>query len=332
MTASPSRNRKRLLKLALLLSVIAIPLYVISTLPPAEPRYQGNPLRYWLSRTHNQSLPPAEQARTRVAVSTIGTNNLPLLLKWFIEDEPPGTEPAYRKALDWLRSRFHTGPVLIRTTFRPSRPGMAFWVFSEFPDVASAATPHFIAMLTNKEDLVKGKAALILAKIGPAAAPALLDELSNTNDVARALAAWDLGDIGADPARLRPRLEAMLNDKASCVRLNAAISFGKLGGTSETFVPVILRCVHEADEDTRMFALDALGKFKDHARSAVPDLTNTIATATNTNYRYALLAALREIDPEQPAKFDPVRPADTNTPPPEEPGANPNQLTAPGKP
>jgi hypothetical protein len=44
------------------------------------------------------------------------------------------------------------------------------------------------------------------------------------------------------------------------------------------------------------------------------------------------LAALREIDPEQPAKFDPVRPADTNTPPPEEPGANPNQLTAPGKP
>jgi HEAT repeat protein len=110
----------------------------------------------------------------------------------------------------------------------------------------------------------------------------------------------------------------MLNDKAICVRLNAAVALGKLGEKPEIFVPVILRCTHEGDQDTRWFALDSLGKFKDRAQSAVPDLTNSLAVVTNLIDRSSLLNALREIDPKQAARFDPFRSVGPSASPPEE--------------
>jgi HEAT repeat protein len=146
----------------------------------------------------------------------------------------------------------------------------------------------------------------------------LVAALSHTNDIARALAAAALGENGTNAAHACSNLEAMLNDKAIFVRLHAAIALGKLGGKPEIFVPVILRCTHEGDEETRSYALDSLGKFKDRAQSAVPDLTNSLAVVTNIIDRSALLNALREIDPKQAARFDPPRPVGPSAWPPEE--------------
>ena len=109
-------------------------------------------------------------------------------------------------------------------------------------------------MLADKEDLTKGKSCIVLGKIGKPAIPALLAALSHTNDIARALAAAALGENGTNAAHACSNLEAILNDKAIIVRLNAAIALGKLGGKPEIFVPVILRCAHEGDEDTRCYA------------------------------------------------------------------------------
>jgi hypothetical protein len=315
---SEAKRSARLLRFAPFVVVAGLLLYALARLPPAEPRYGGKPLHYWLARIHNERLPAAEQDKTRAAITYIGTNHLPLLLAWFREEEPPDSEPAYRKAINWLLSQQRFIRSRLQEKYRPSRPVMAYWVFSNFPQVAATALPQFVAMLADKEDLVKGKAALILVKIGPPAIPALVPVLSSTNDIARALAAHALGEIGTNATHFRPNLEAMLSDKAIFVRLNAAIALGKLGGRPETFVPVILRCAHEGDEDTRLYALDSLGKLKDRAKAAVPDLTNSLAVVTNTNDRYSLLNALREIDPQQAARFDPPRPVGTSTSPPEE--------------
>ena len=129
----------------------------------------------------------------------------------------------------------------------------------------------------------------------------------------------------------RPSLETRLSDKSIFVRLNAAEALGKLGGNPEDIVPVILRCFHEGDADTRSYALDVLSKLKERAKSAVPDLTYSLAAATNRNDHYSLLSTLREINSEQAAKFEPPRPVSTSEPPPEESAPNPDQLIAPGK-
>jgi hypothetical protein len=195
---------------------------------------------------------------------------------------------------------------------------LAFWVFNEYREVAETAIPQFVTMLADKEDLTKGKSCMVLGKIAKPALPALLAALSHTNDIARALAAFALGENGTNASHVCSNLEAMLNDKAIFVRLNAAVALGKLGGKPETFVPVILRCAHEGDEDTRLYALDSLGKLKDRARSAVHDLTNSLARVTNINDHYSLLNALWEIDPKQAAKVNPPRPGGMSASPPEE--------------
>jgi hypothetical protein len=49
---------------------------------------------------------------------------------------------------------------------------MAMWVFTDFPDVAEKAIPQFTACLSDKDDTIKGKAAMVLGKIGRSAPPA----------------------------------------------------------------------------------------------------------------------------------------------------------------
>jgi hypothetical protein len=315
---SEAKRPARLLKYAPFVLVAGLLLVVVARLPPGEPRYGGKPLYYWLLRARNERLTAAEQARTRAAVICIGTNKLPLLLQWFREEEPPYSEPAYRKVINGLLSRQRFIRFRLEPTYRPSRPSLACWVFNEYPEVAETAIPQFVTMLADKEDLTKGKSCMVLGNIGKPAIIALLAALSHTNDIARALAAYALGENGTNAALACSTLEAMLNDKAICVRLNAAVALGKSGGKPEIFVPVILRCTHEGDEDTRWYALDSLGKFKGRARSAIPDLTNSLAVITNLIDRSSLLNALREIDPKQAARFDPPRPVGPSASPPEE--------------
>jgi hypothetical protein len=323
---------RRLLRFAPFVAVAGLLLYEVASLPPREPRYEGKPLHYWLVRSRNERLPTSEQDKTQAAITCIGTNNLPLLLEWFREEQPPDYEPAYYKAINWLLSRQRLTRFRLEATYRWSRPSMAFAVFAEYPQVAETAIPQFVAMLTDKEDLTKGLAGMVLGKTGKPAIPALLAALSHTNDIARAIAVYALGENGTNATHLRPNLEAMLSDRSIFVRLNAAVALGKLGGDPETFVPVLLRCFHEGDDGTRSYAIEVLSKLKERAKSAVPDLIYSLAVATNCNDRYDLLSALREIDSEQAAKFEPPRPVSTSEPPPEESAANPDQLITPGQP
>jgi hypothetical protein len=323
---------RRLLRFAPFVAVAGLLLYVVASLPPREPRYEEKPLHYWLPRIHNQSLPTGEQDKTRAAITFIGTNNLPLLLEWFREEQPPDYEPAYYKAINWLLSWQRLTRFRLEATYRWSRPSMAYAVFTEYPQVAETAIPQFVAMLNDKALLTKGLAGMVLGKTGKPAIPALLAALSQTNDIARAIAAYHLGENGTNAIHVRPNLEAMLSDKSIFVRLNAAGAVGKLGGDPEIIVPVLLQCFHEGDSEARSYALDVLSKLKKRAKSAVPDLIYSLAAATNSNDRYSLLSALREIDSEQAAKFEPPRPVSTSEPPPEDSAATPDPLIAPGQP
>src|ERR1019366_9314863 len=142
---------RRLLRFAPHVVVAGLLLYVVASLPPGEPRYEGKPLHYWLPHIHDQSLSTAAQDKTQAAVTCIVTNNLPLLLDWFREAEPPYSEPAYRKAFNWLLSRQRLTRFRLEATYRWSRPSMAYTVFTQYPEAAEAAIPQFVAMLADKE-------------------------------------------------------------------------------------------------------------------------------------------------------------------------------------
>ena len=107
--------------------------------------------------------------------------------------------------------------------------------------------PEFISMLNNTNLHIAGKGWLFLTKIGRDAIPALVPVLSSTNDLARALAVAALGEIGADARPLIPKIQSMLSDHTHYVRLNAAVTLGKLGDDPGRYVPVLVDCTHQGD-------------------------------------------------------------------------------------
>jgi HEAT repeat protein len=329
---SAPKRLDRVLQFAPFVVALGLLFYALASLPPREPRYEGKPLHYWLARIHDGSLPRSKQVKTEAAITCIGTNNLQLLLKWFREAEPSYAEPAYRKAINRVLSRQRWVRFRLETKFRWSRPFMAYAVFTQYPQVAGQAVLQFIAMLNDKDDLTKGKACMVLGFIGKPAMPALLSSLSHTNDMTRALAAAALGKMGTNAAHVRTNLEAVLSDRTMFVRMDAAEALGEVGGDPEIVVPVLLQCVHQGDGDTRTYALLALAHLKERAKSAVPDLTNSLATVTNIDAHSALLDALMEIDPATAARFQPPKPSAMSTEPFDQPTTDSAQETPSAEP
>jgi HEAT repeat protein len=156
-------------------------------------------------------------------------------------------------------------------------------------------------MLSDPDDTVKSKAAIILGRVGTPALPALLSMLSHSNATNRCLAAFAIGEIGADAAHLIPKLEPLLTDKSSYPRLSSAEALRKLNAEPHTFVPVLLNCLRDGDSDTIAFASDILAHTTNAASLAVPALLQMAVTNRNQVDREAIYSALNSLDPEAAA-------------------------------
>jgi HEAT repeat protein len=101
----------------------------------------------------------------------------------------------------------------------------------------------------------------------------------------------------------RMKLEALFEDKVPFVQLNAAIAISKVGGSPESFVPVLVRCLHQGEEGSRAYAAYVLSNLGDRAISAAPDLIKSLNSSTNQEEQLLLLEALRGIDPDTALNF-----------------------------
>ena len=296
---------KRALLFATIGCAIVILFSILTGLPPSEPEYDGKKLSYWLSWTHNESLPENERVEIARAITTIGTNNMKLLLKWFREPEPAYELPWYRRlaesALTKLRL-IHVNVSIPEPRFRPSHPEMALWVFNEFPSVARTAIPAFTNMVSDRDLTVKGRATLILGNIGKDAIPALIPMLSSPDATNRSLAAFAIGHFGADAIPLIPKLESLLQDESPYPRVNAAEALSKLNGNPHTFVPVLVQCLTDGDDDTKSYASSVLSRLTNGVPLAVAGLLELMATSTNKNERLLICSALSSLDSETAAK------------------------------
>lgn len=278
---------------------------IVTGLPPSEPEYAGKKLSYWLPRAHNQSLPKNERAEISRAITTIGTNNIKLLVKWFREPMPTYEKPWYQKLADSAIAKMrllHVNVPIWEARFRPSHPEMAFWVFNEFPAAARIAIPAFANMLSDKDIMVRGKAAIILGQVGKDALPALIPILSNSDPTNRSLAAFSIGNIGADAIPVIPQLESLLRDKSPYPILNAAEALSKLNGDPHNYVPALIQCLRQGDNEIKSYASYVLGRLTNGVPLAVSALLELMAVSTNKDERLLICSALSSIDSETAAK------------------------------
>jgi hypothetical protein len=281
---------------------LAIAFY--SARPPAEPTFDGKKLSFWLSRVNNWNHSPTEGAEITNAIVTIGSKNTGLLLKWLCEPEPPYREPLGPRVKAWLDSKQHwfifSGPT--RVQFRPSRPGMAFWVFHDFPQVARAAMPAFTNLLSDPDDGTKGKATMILDAIGAEAIPIVEPILSSANPTNRALAIYIIGNRGTNATPFIPRFQAFLNDTSSYPRIAAANALLILKAEPQPVISALVRSFYEGDQLTRTYVSYVLGTATNCADVAVPALRGLLKGSTNTQDRLSIQGALNTLDRDAPVR------------------------------
>ena len=282
----------------------------------SEPVYQGKTLSDWVLAMHKGKAP--ERERARVAVHHLGSNSIPVLLKWLQQPDRPSLRSRFSQAklgaIHWLEGHrlLTPRPWSFEMDWKGSYRSLAIEAFSELGPEAKAAIPELIQSLgdragtpTEPSDRA-GFAYVVLRKLAPACIPGLIEALSSPDAQVWALAAGVLADIGPEANAAIPALRPRLADPDPLMRLEAADALGKLGGDPGEFMPVVVATLREPNLESLDEKLEVLLRYKDHAQPAVPLLRELLAKLQDTggaasrDARYMLTNALGQLSPKAP--------------------------------
>ena len=240
-----------------------------------EPAYQGRPLSVWMDEWNkyllaNQGSPDrARRDQAQAAIRQIGSNALPTLLSM-----AGATDSALKKRLIALANK----QSLVKLRLHPADyyHARATCGFSALGPTAKPAVPALIRLLHNQDRQVRASAAQCLSLIGPEAAdavPALIETLNAEGN-------------GYGP-----------------VLINSMLALGAIHSDPERVVPFLLQYVNGPRKDWNYNApaMDALGRYRERARSAVPAILPFLS-APDESHRSSADAALCAIDPQAAAR------------------------------
>jgi len=108
-----TRMRTQFLKGFCAALLLAVVVWSICQFPgQREPAYQGRPLTFWLSKQQASWMQPGSPSRIEAdhAIRSIGTNALPILMKWTLAKD----SPVKRKLMAWAKKQS-----LIKIRFHP---------------------------------------------------------------------------------------------------------------------------------------------------------------------------------------------------------------------
>ena len=196
-------------------------------------------------------------------------------------------------------------PILIQALRDPYEPVSLNAAYT-LGSIGAPAVPHLIETLGDENDATRRIAAYALAAVGEPAVSALSEALQHTEDVVRVEAAYALAQIGTPAESAIPALMERTKDECVEVRRYLAEAFGGLGPIAASAVPVLTDMLASDDDDQARFeAALALGQIGPAASDAVPVLANAFSDE-NRYVRDNVVLALKRIDtPEaESALFD----------------------------
>jgi HEAT repeat protein len=265
-------------RVGVVLGAVAIVVAILLMMGPdvPDPQHQNKPLSAWLKDLRSGR--SETQARAEEAITNIGTNALPMLLRELRAQDPLGWQVWYRilsrKAFTVAADRIVSAdralrilgpkaegalPALLETAGDPRcgdhRPRAALVA------IGPAAVKPMISALTNSNARIRSCAALVLTGLGPSAreaAPALLRSLGDPDGRVRAHAAGALSRIGAEPEVAVSALIERLSDSDLYVRLCATMALGEFGERAGLAVPALRRLEADESPEVRQQAVETL--------------------------------------------------------------------------
>jgi HEAT repeat protein len=264
-----TQRRKLLLLGAVALAAAGVGI-VWTALSHREPVYHGKSLTAWMDQMYRcqlsartfPELAKAEEART--AIHEIGTNALPSLIRMV-----RARDSQFKKALLALAANQSVFGLPFKSAdYYHNR---ATWCFRALGRDAKPAFPALIELLHDPDRKVQASAATCLCMLGPEArdaVPALVQTLER-------------GRIGDGP-----------------VLIEAMLALGAIHSDPEAVLPVLLEYVNGSRKDWNYSApaMDALGRYREQARSTVPAILPYLKDPDQSHSSSAD-AALCKIDP-----------------------------------
>ena len=166
--------RRRILPVALVSALLVGFAWLV--LRPHEVCFEGKPVSrillevyfnggYWYGRQPGPAN-SASRFQAERAVRALGTNLLPLLIRWAGTHDSGFREVVGNMAWDDSFDYLHLPP-------QAGKHEVAAWAFGLLGDQARPAVPALVQLLQDREAAVRASAAECLGAIGPAAAPAV---------------------------------------------------------------------------------------------------------------------------------------------------------------
>jgi hypothetical protein len=264
-----------------------------------EPEYQGQPLSHWVLLSQRA----IQSDEADKAISEIGTNALPLLLKW-IRYELPAWRGELAKDNHPILQRF-VRPFV--TTKREVLADASLFSFRILGTNAANAIPELAGLMQNASAPQTAFRAMgALSQIGTNGLPALISAIQDSQYPFRVWAVTTIAFMQASPASASvttPLLIECLSDTTNPrIPLVAALGLGRDKYAPQLAIPALTRCLATtgASEQLRCAAAQALARFGTQATNALPALTNAL-TDSSLMVRYAATNAIEKITSEASA-------------------------------
>jgi hypothetical protein len=221
-----------------------------------EPRFEGKPLTYWLSKYADAQVivvgyvDPAAVPTNRsvMAIRQIGPKGLPTLLNLAQAVDPPVKTQALELRKKYSNSRDNANWQFYYHSL--ARTG-----FELLGSNAAPAVPGLIKILSHPNEKCRQTAADCLGMIGPTAekaVPDLIERLADTNDEAVGGAAFALGRIHRQPEVVVPALLKALNGKhTNWTRSSILVGLSDFGPEAKAAIPVLLQLMKVVDPVTQ---------------------------------------------------------------------------------
>jgi len=293
--------RRRGVYLILVVLVVTAVLVVVFARREREPEYGGKKLSEWVrdygaprwiwitNGIHVYATPNDSSNQASQSIRGIGSNAIPLLVKWMRYDQAKWKAKAFADLNPWLK-RIKSNWQL--TDEREHRAEASALVLADFRGDPGPAIPGLTLIMTGRNGLAsKRRAQQALKNLGEEGYRVLVaNESPNVRlDILKLLARRGMVEEALLPSVIR-RLE----DPEPEVAAAAAEALGCAALHAPAVVPVLAKSLQDPRAEVRLAAVEALGNYYGKAVSASPALRTMLAD-TDPRIKEAAERALKHV-------------------------------------
>lgn len=160
------------------------------------------------------------------------------------------------------------------------------------PEVQTKVGAALLPSLMNKDQFVRGEAAMRITHMGKMGIPVFLAALKEDDVDLRQRAVDGLDEIGISRPDVTDALILLFKDKQSTLRLKGAVVLGRMGQKDVSVYQTVAPSLASKDKDVLLGALRALGDMGGTAEPSLPQITYLLEESPDPAIRNEAAEAL----------------------------------------